>query len=112
MENIAYYLQLLSQIQIPKLGFTFLDIIILVVILFYAYEGYAVGFAQAVIDLLCFILSFILAFRYPWMECMTRSYYPYLVLASVGLTLEVFGFPLFLLLKLRSFHKDLDDMYL
>jgi len=61
---------------------------------------------------LSFILSFILAFRYPWMDCMTRSYYPYLVLASVGLTLEVFGFPLFLLLKLRSFHKDLDDMYL
>lgn len=63
MENVANYVQLLTSFHVPKLGFTFLDIIIIIVTLFYAYEGYAVGFTQAVADLLCFILSFILALK-------------------------------------------------
>lgn len=40
-----------------------LDIIIVLVILFYAHEGYVLGFAIAFLDLVSFILSFIVALK-------------------------------------------------
>lgn len=44
-------------------GLTGLDFLILAIIIFYAYEGYSLGFVLAFSDLLSFILSFILALK-------------------------------------------------
>lgn len=44
-----------------RYGITFLDLLILLIIIFYAYEGYMVGFTIAFFDLTSFVLSFILA---------------------------------------------------
>ena len=41
-----------------------LDIIILLVVLFYAHEGYVLGFGLAFLDLLSFIISFIAALKF------------------------------------------------
>lgn len=41
-----------------------LDIIILLVVLFYAHEGYVLGFGLALLDLLSFIISFICALKF------------------------------------------------
>lgn len=45
-------------------GITFLDIIILLIILFYVHEGYSLGFLLASLDLLSFIISFIAALQF------------------------------------------------
>lgn len=44
-------------------GFTVLDLLILGIIIFYAYEGYSLGFILAFSDLLSFLLSFVLALK-------------------------------------------------
>lgn len=44
-------------------GLTGLDFLILAIIIFYAYEGYSLGFVLAFSDLVSFILSFILALK-------------------------------------------------
>jgi uncharacterized protein YkwD/uncharacterized membrane protein required for colicin V production len=41
-----------------------LDVVIVLIILFYAYEGYVFGFVRALVDLLSFIASFILALKF------------------------------------------------
>lgn len=61
-------------------GLNLLDIIVIVIILFYAYEGYALGFTLALLDLGSFILSFIIALKF------------YAVVATVLITL--FSLPL------------------
>lgn len=43
-----------------RFGITFLDLLILVIVIFYAYEGYMVGFTIAFLDLTSFVLSFLL----------------------------------------------------
>lgn len=58
--NIAVQL---SSIPVPQIGLTFLDFIIIFVILFYAYEGIALGFLLATVDLLSFLLSFFIALK-------------------------------------------------
>ena len=45
-------------------GFTFLDLVILFVVLFYAHEGYSLGFTLALADLLSFIIAFIAALKF------------------------------------------------
>src|SRR3712207_1584060 len=55
---------LLSQFSPTRFGINPLDIIIVVVVLFYAYEGYALGFLLASLDLVSFILSFIIALKF------------------------------------------------
>jgi uncharacterized protein YkwD len=45
-------------------GINFLDIIILVILIFYAYEGYMLGVLIAGLDLLSFIFSFIVALKF------------------------------------------------
>lgn len=52
---------LLTFFQFPALPFNALDLIVLAVIAFYIYEGYTVGFMLALLDLLSFIVSFLLA---------------------------------------------------
>lgn len=49
---------------IPGLTVNLLDIVILGIVAFYAYEGYALGFVAALIDLASFLLSFILALKW------------------------------------------------
>jgi uncharacterized protein YkwD/uncharacterized membrane protein required for colicin V production len=44
-------------------GINVLDIIIFAIIVFYAFEGYSLGFTYAFLDLLSFVLSFILALK-------------------------------------------------
>jgi uncharacterized protein YkwD len=58
MGDLATLIQFL---QFPSLPFNALDLIVVGVLAFYAYEGYTVGFLIAVLDLLSFILSFLLA---------------------------------------------------
>ncbi len=55
---------LLPQLSQTHLGFNFLDLIIIIVILFYAHEGYTLGFTLAFLDLVSFILSFIIALKF------------------------------------------------
>lgn len=50
-----------AEVPFPKLGFNILDFVILIVVLFYAYEGYSLGFVLATADLFSFILSFVIA---------------------------------------------------
>lgn len=53
----------LSFLNIPNPHINFLDIIIALVVIFYAHEGYSLGFVIAFLDLASFILSFIIALR-------------------------------------------------
>jgi uncharacterized protein YkwD len=62
MENITLLFAQLSQSGFA--GFNLLDIIIVVVILFYAYEGYSLGFTLAFLDLVSFVVSFIGALKF------------------------------------------------
>lgn len=55
---------IISRISIPQLGINFLDVIIILVIWFYAHEGYVLGFTLAMLDLGSFILSFIIALKF------------------------------------------------
>lgn len=61
MFNFASFL---SQFSIPGIGINCLDVIIVLVILFYAREGYVLGFTLAFLDLASFILSFIIALKF------------------------------------------------
>ncbi len=57
-------------------GISFLDILVILVILFYAYEGYTLGFTLAVMDLLSFVLSFIVALKaYPFVSKLLISFF-------------------------------------
>jgi uncharacterized protein YkwD len=49
--------------QLPY-GINLLDIIIVAIIVFYAYEGYTLGFTLAFLDLISFITSFIIALKF------------------------------------------------
>jgi len=49
---------ILSSFLFQTQGFNWIDILILIVILFYILEGYAIGFLTALVDLISFILVF------------------------------------------------------
>jgi uncharacterized protein YkwD len=55
---------LLTQLHPANFGINLLDVIIVLVVLFYAYEGYSLGFTLAALDLGSFILSFIIALKF------------------------------------------------
>lgn len=55
---------LLSALSIQGLGFNWIDVLILVVVVFYGFEGYALGFYAALVDLISFIVSFALGLVY------------------------------------------------
>lgn len=57
----------LAEIQsfaVPMLGFNWMDLLIIIVFLFYALEGFSVGFVVASVDLLSFLVSFALGLRF------------------------------------------------
>jgi len=45
-------------------GFNFLDLIILLVVIFYVREGYSIGFTLSLLDLVSFIIAFIAALKF------------------------------------------------
>jgi uncharacterized protein YkwD len=57
-------MQLFSWLPTHLGGINFLDIIIILVVVFYAREGYTLGFSLAFLDLLSFVLSFIAALKF------------------------------------------------
>ncbi|RJQ38399.1 hypothetical protein C4559_01235 [Candidatus Microgenomates bacterium] len=59
LENIQNITSLIKGIN-----FNFLDIIILIVLLFYAFEGYALGFVASFLDFASFIFSFVIGLRF------------------------------------------------
>src|SRR5581483_2307972 len=63
MEQLTQIISMLNVMLIPSIRFTFLDFILLLVFIFYAFEGYSVGFMQAVFDLLSFVFSFFLGLK-------------------------------------------------
>lgn len=54
----------LDFLAVPFLGLNFIDIAIIVVILIYAFEGYAVGFIRGVTDFISFVASFLFAITF------------------------------------------------
>lgn len=61
LQNISSFLSVFS---LQSLGLNFIDLIIIIVVLFYMYEGYSLGFFGAIFDLLSFILSFIVGIKF------------------------------------------------
>ncbi len=51
---------LLGSLSVASFGLNWVDIAIIVVLLFYAFEGYALGFYAALLDLISFVVSFAL----------------------------------------------------
>ncbi len=62
--NIASWLSTLTTFSIPSLGLNWIDILVLVVVIFYAVQGYFLGFLIALIDLVSFALSFLLGIAF------------------------------------------------
>ena len=58
--NIASLFSSPTTMSIPSLGLNWIDILILVVLIFYSIQGYLMGFLAALIDLASFALSFVL----------------------------------------------------
>jgi uncharacterized protein YkwD len=54
----------ITSLSIPMLGFNWIDVLILLILIFYAIEGYSQGFLIAFIDLIAFSLSFILGITF------------------------------------------------
>ena len=58
--NIVSLLSPLTSLSIPSLGLNWIDILIVLVLVFYSIQGYLTGFLAALIDLVSFALSFVL----------------------------------------------------
>lgn len=62
--DLATFINALISIRIPALGLNFIDILIIIAIISYAIEGYAIGFLASFIDFLSFAFSFIFALTF------------------------------------------------
>jgi len=62
--NVASILSLISSLSIPFLGLNWIDILILIVLIFYSIQGFALGFLSALIDFVSFALSFLLGITF------------------------------------------------
>ena len=54
------FTQLISFLSMRQFGVNALDILLVLVVLFYCYEGYLLGFIKATLDFLSFVVSFLL----------------------------------------------------
>lgn len=54
----------ITSLSIPMLGFNWIDILVLTLLIFYCIEGYGQGFLIAFIDLIAFSLSFLLGISF------------------------------------------------
>jgi len=57
--DFATFLNTLSSIQVSSFGFNWVDLFILIIVIFYSIEGYSIGFLASSIDFLSFVFSFI-----------------------------------------------------
>ena len=57
------FFEILNKVSFPGLGLNWLDLIIIIVLAFYALEGYSLGFIAALLDLIGFILSFTIGLK-------------------------------------------------
>jgi uncharacterized protein YkwD len=64
MSIIASLLSSLTMISIPMLGFNWIDILVLVIVIFYSIQGFSLGFLTASIDFVSFALSFLLGLSF------------------------------------------------
>jgi uncharacterized protein YkwD len=58
--NVASILSSLTSLSIPAIGFNWIDILVLVIVIFYAIQGFSLGFLTAAVDLISFAISFLL----------------------------------------------------
>lgn len=54
----------ITSLSIPMLGFNWIDILVLILLVFYCIEGYGQGFLIAFVDLIAFSLSFLLGISF------------------------------------------------
>lgn len=95
-----------SQLAPSNIGINLLDIIIVVVVLFYVYEGYLLGFVLASLDLASFVLSFIIALKlYPLVAELLMLYFslPIGLANAIGFFLVAFGAEVLLSILFRRF---------
>jgi len=57
--NVSSFLTTITSLYIPVLGLNWIDIFVLVILFFYAVEGFALGVLIAAVDFLSFALSFL-----------------------------------------------------
>jgi len=57
------FFDFLNSIYLPKAGLNWLDFVVIIVLLFYAFEGYSLGFIASLLDLIGFVLSFIIGLK-------------------------------------------------
>ena len=60
---MANFFEILNKISYPSLGLNWLDLVIIIVLAFYAIEGYSLGFIAALLDLIGFVSSFIIGLK-------------------------------------------------
>src|ERR1035437_2929886 len=58
--NVAAILSLLTTLSIPFIGFNWIDILVSIIVIFYAIQGFSLGFLTALVDLISFAISFLL----------------------------------------------------
>jgi uncharacterized protein YkwD len=58
--SIASLLASITSFSIPSIGFNWVDILVLIVVVFYSIQGFGLGFLVALIDFVSFGLSFLL----------------------------------------------------
>jgi uncharacterized protein YkwD len=58
--NVASILSSLTTLSIPALGFNWIDILVLVIVIFYTIQGFSLGFLTAAVDFVSFAISFLL----------------------------------------------------
>ena len=60
---MANFFNILGSISLPSLGLNWLDLVIIIVLAFYAIEGYSLGFIAPLLDLIGFVSSFIIGLK-------------------------------------------------
>ncbi|MCL5970691.1 MAG: CvpA family protein [Patescibacteria group bacterium] len=64
MLDLSSVNEILNAFSIQKLGLNYIDLLIIIILIFYIYEGLALGFVSALFDFLGFILSFALGIKF------------------------------------------------
>jgi uncharacterized protein YkwD len=62
--NVAAILSSITSLSIPFVGFNWIDIFVLVIVIFYSIQGFSLGFLTAFIDLVSFAISFLLGLSF------------------------------------------------
>lgn len=60
---MASFFEILNKISFSNAGLNWLDLVIIIVLVFYVLEGYSLGFIAALLDLIGFVSSFIIGLK-------------------------------------------------